>query len=74
MATHKELKKKFIDHLMGVDLYKMNVTDLYTYACVLKMVDEMEKPGPEETMTAAIAPLVNLCKEAKAGSGVFGIG
>ena len=74
MATYKELKKKFIDHLMGVDLYKMNVTDLYTFACILKTVDEMEQPGPEETMTAAIAPLVNLCKEAKAGSGVFGIG
>lgn len=74
MATYKELKQKYIDHLMGVDLYKMNVTDLYTYACILKMVDEMEQPGPEETMTAAIAPLVNLCKEAKAGSGVFGIG
>ena len=23
MATYKELKKKFIDHLMGVDLYKI---------------------------------------------------
>lgn len=74
MATFKELKQKYIDHLMGVDLYKMNVTDLYTYACILKTVDEMEQPGPEETMTAAIAPLVNLCKEAKTGSGVFGIG
>lgn len=40
MATYKELKKKFIDHLMGVDLYKMNITDLYTYACILKTVDE----------------------------------
>lgn len=43
MATYKELKKKFIDHLMGVDLYKMNVTDLYTFACILKTVDEMEQ-------------------------------
>ena len=74
MATYKDIKQKFIDHLVGVDLYKMNVTDLYTYACILKTVDEMEQPGPEETMTAAIAPLVNLCKEAKEGRGVFGIG
>ena len=74
MATYNELKQKYIDHLMGVDLYKMNVTDLYTYACILKMVDEMEQPNCAETMKTAFEPILNYCKATNAGSGVFGIG
>jgi hypothetical protein len=74
MATYKELKKKFIDHLMGVDLYKMNITDLYTYACILKTVDEMEQPSCAEAMKTAMEPILNYCKAGNSGSGVFGIG
>ena len=74
MATYKEIKQKYIDHLMSLDLYKMGVTDLYTYACILRMIDEMEQPNCAEAMATAITPLVNYCKEAKTGSGVFGIG
>ena len=74
MAIYKELKKKFIDHLMGVDLYKMNITDLYTYACILKTVDEMEQPSCAEAMKTAMEPILNYCKAGNSGSGVFGIG
>lgn len=74
MATYKELKQKYIDHLMGVDLYKMNVTDLYTFACILKTVDEMEQPSCAEAMKTAMEPILNYCKAGNSGSGVFGIG
>lgn len=74
MATLKELKQKYIDHLMGVDLYKMNVTDLYTYACILKTVDEMEQPNCAEAMKTAMEPILSYCKTTNPGREVFGIG
>ena len=74
MATYKEVKQKYIDHLMDADLCKMGVTDLYTYACILRMVDEMEQPGYAEAMKTAITPLMDYCKSANAESGVHGIG
>lgn len=74
MATYKELKQKYIDHLMCVDLYKMNVTDLYTYACILKMVNEIEQPSCAEAMKTAFEPIMNYCKATNTGNGVFAIG
>lgn len=74
MATYKEIKQKYIDHLMGVDLYKMNMADLHTYARILKMVDEMEQPSCAEAMKTAFEPIMNYCKATNTGNGAFGIG
>ena len=45
MATFKDVKEKYIDYLMDMDLNKMSVMDLSTYGLILKTVDEMEKPS-----------------------------
>lgn len=42
MATCKELKEKFIDYLMDVDLDTLDVSELSTFACTIKIVNEME--------------------------------
>lgn len=55
MKTAKELKERFIDHLYDMKLDSMNAQDLYTYGCIVKGVDDMEKPDYRELMA-------NLCK------------
>jgi hypothetical protein len=42
MATCKELKAKFIDYLIDVDLDTLDVSELNTFACIIKTVNEME--------------------------------
>lgn len=61
MATYKELKQKYIDHLMGMDLDKMSVVDLYTYGGILKTINEMEQPNYAEAMTAVLAQFMPVC-------------
>lgn len=61
MATYKELKQKYIDHLMEMDLDKMSVVDLYTYAGILKTINEMELPNYAEAMAAVLAQIMPVC-------------
>lgn len=42
MATCKELKEKFIDYLMDVDLDTLDVNELSTFAYTIKIVNETE--------------------------------
>ena len=75
MATFKDVKEKYIDYLMDMDLNKMSVMDLSTYGLILKTVDEMEKPNYAESITSMMASLMPVCagKSANA-SEVYGIG
>ena len=43
MATCKKLKDKYIKHLMSMDLDKLDMTELNTFAFIIKTLDETER-------------------------------
>ncbi len=55
MYTVKELKERFVDHLMTMDLGKMDIQELSQYGYIVKIVDEMEKPGYMEAMSMVMS-------------------
>lgn len=50
MATCKELKEKFIDYLIDVDRDTLDVSELNTFAYIIKTVNETEKGDYFENM------------------------
>lgn len=52
MYTLKELKERYINHLMSMDLAKMDIQELGQYSVIIKTLDDMEKPGYAETLMA----------------------
>jgi len=57
MKTIKDLKDDLSDHLFAVDKSKLNMMDLKTYCEIIKLVDEMNKPGPDEFWKSAMQNL-----------------
>lgn len=43
MATCKRLKDKYIKHLMSMDLDKLDMAELNTFAFIIKTFDETER-------------------------------
>lgn len=54
MYTVKDLKERFVNYLMTMDLDKMDVQELSQYGYIVKTVDEMEKPGYAEALSMAL--------------------
>ncbi len=54
-TTLKDVKQRFIDYLMAMDLDKLDMSGLSTYSYILKTLDEMEKPGYAEAMAMAMS-------------------
>lgn len=44
MHTVHDLKQRFIDYLMSMDLSAMDIHVLQTYSYILKTMDDMERP------------------------------
>lgn len=61
MATFKDVKEKYIDYLMGMDLSSMNMYDLSAYGLILRTVDEMEKPNYAESIASMMASIMPVC-------------
>lgn len=43
MATCKRLKDKYIKHLMSMDLDKLDMTELNTFASIIKILGDTER-------------------------------
>ena len=63
MNTLKDLKQRFIDYLMDMDLNKLDMSGLSTYGYILKNLDEMEKPGYAEALGLAFGSMNAMKKE-----------
>lgn len=59
--TAFDVKQKFIEHLMEMDLNKLNVADLSFYAGILRTLDEMEKPSYTEAMASLLSQVMPVC-------------
>lgn len=57
MKTIKDLKDDLSDHLFAIDKSKLNMWDLKTYCEIIKLVDEMNKPGPNDMLKEAFQAL-----------------
>lgn len=57
MKTIKDLKNDLVDHLLCIDKSKLSMMDLKTYCEIIKLVDEMDKPGPDEFWKSAVQTL-----------------
>lgn len=55
MNTINDLKQRLIDHLYTVDLDKLTLMDLNSYAFTVKTVCEMEQPGYAEVVASMLA-------------------
>lgn len=58
MYTLKDLKQRFIDYLMAMDLDKLDMSALNSYSFILKALDDMEKPGYAESLSAIMGSIV----------------
>ena len=75
MATYKELKQKYIDHLMGMDLEKMDASGLLAYGYNVKILWDMERPTYAENLALAMSSCMPVCaKKEKGESEVCEIG
>ncbi len=54
MKTIKDLKDDLSDHLFAIDKSKLSMMDLKIYCEIIKIVDEMSKPGPDEFWKSAM--------------------
>ncbi len=57
MRTIKDLKGDLSEHLFAIDKTKLSMFDLKTYCEIIKLVDEMDKPGPDEFWKSAMNTL-----------------
>lgn len=48
--TAKSLRQGIAQHLKDMDKSKMSLSDLQTYTFIVKLLDEMEKPGYFEAL------------------------
>lgn len=51
MATATNIKKRFIDHVNKIDLEKLSLYELSTYADLVEKIEKMEKPDFVESLT-----------------------
>ena len=63
MATYKELKQKYIDHLMGMDLEKLDASGLLSYGYNVKNLWDMERQTYAETLALAMSSCMPVCAE-----------
>lgn len=66
MYTKNDLRQRLIDYLYTVDLSKMNMQDLNSYAFAVKTVSEISELGYAELMSTL---LCNARKEADIADG-----
>lgn len=61
MATCNELKAKYIDHLMHVDLDTLDMCDLNTFAYIIKTLNETERADYFDRMLNMMPWSANAC-------------
>lgn len=59
MKTIKELKDDLSDHLFSIDKTKLSMFDLRTYCEIIKLFDDMNKPGPDEFLKSTMQALTS---------------
>lgn len=51
MATVATIKKRFIDHVGKIEVEKLSLFELSTYADLVEKIEKLEKPDFMETFT-----------------------
>lgn len=67
MITFEDIKQKYLDHLAEINLTELSMSDLATYGCILRNVDEMLKPSYAEQMAGLMMGCA--CKKEESGNG-----
>ena len=63
MATAKDVKEKYLNYLLGMDLGKMDVSGLIGYGYVVKNLEEMERQAYAETQAIIMALFASAFKK-----------
>ena len=52
--TLQEIKTRFMNYIGSMDFEKMDIPALGSYAYLIKILDDMEKPGYAESLALAL--------------------